>query len=109
MAIGVTDHSQMSRPNPVSASEAAALLRPEDRLTIPLGPGQPKAFSHALGERNDWTELTVLGALLVDLFAVFAHPEDRAPVIAAATEIEGVGDCGNDVGPNSMHWVSGVA
>jgi len=77
VATGVTDHSQMSRPNPVSASQAAALLRPEDRLAIPLGPGQPKAFLHALGERKDWTELTVFGALLVDLFTVFAHPGVR--------------------------------
>ena len=64
----------MNRPSPISASEAAALLQPEDRLGIPLGPGQPKAFLHALGERKDWKELTVFGALLVDLFAVFAHP-----------------------------------
>lgn len=64
----------MPIPSPVSPEEAAALLRPVDRLGIPLGPGQPKHFLHALGGRTDWKDLTVFGALLVDLFAVFAQP-----------------------------------
>lgn len=67
----------MSTPRPVSASEAAARLEPVDRLGIPLGPGQPKAFLHALGERDDWEDLAVFGALLVDLFPVFAKPGVR--------------------------------
>jgi acyl-CoA hydrolase len=54
--------------------EAVAALRPRDTLTIPLGPGQPTAFLHALGARNDWECLDVLGALLVDLFEVFTQP-----------------------------------
>ncbi len=58
----------------MSAAEAAALLTPDDRLAIPLGPGQPKTFLHALAERKDWTDLRVFGALLTDLFQVFAHP-----------------------------------
>ena len=64
----------MPDPRPVSPAEAVALLRPVDRLGIPLGPGQPKAFLHALAKRDDWEDLTVFGALLVDLFAVFAKP-----------------------------------
>jgi len=45
-----------------------------DRLGIPLGPGQPMALLHALGRRDDWQKLEVFGALLVDLFPLFAHP-----------------------------------
>ncbi|MCR9093868.1 MAG: 4-hydroxybutyrate CoA-transferase [bacterium] len=67
----------MSAPRSVSAAEAANLLRPVDRLGIPLGPGQPKDFLHALGERQDWEDLAVFGALLVDLFPVFAQPGVR--------------------------------
>ena len=67
----------MSQPTPISAAEAAALLRPIDRLGIPLGPGQPKAFLRALGERDDWQELSVFGGLLVELFPLFAKPGVR--------------------------------
>lgn len=66
-----------SAPEPVTASAAVARLEPVDRLGIPLGPGQPKAFLHALGERTDWQDLAVFGALLVDLFPVFAQPGVR--------------------------------
>jgi len=52
-------------------SDAVAAIRPRDTLTIPLGPGQPTGFLHALGERDDWEQLDVMGALLVDLFTVF--------------------------------------
>jgi acyl-CoA hydrolase len=73
------DHhgADMNAPNPVSAEAAAAMLEPVDRLGIPLGPGQPKAFLHALAGRSDWEDLAVFGALLVDLFAVFAQPGVR--------------------------------
>ena len=64
-------------PQLMTATDAAALLRPADSLGIPLGPGQPSAFLHALGGRDDWTELTVFGALLVDLYAVFTKPGVR--------------------------------
>lgn len=53
------------------------MLLPVDRLGLPLGPGQPKAFLHALSSRTDWKDLAVFGALLVDLFPVFAHPGVR--------------------------------
>ena len=57
----------------VSAAEAAALVRPTDSLAVPLGPGQPPTFLHALGDRDDWQSLDVFCALLVDLFPLFAR------------------------------------
>jgi acyl-CoA hydrolase len=59
-------------PEEMTADEAAARLRTTDTLGMPLGPGQPPAFLRALGEREDWTELWVFGALLAvgtDLFS----------------------------------------
>lgn len=67
----------MPAPRAVTAEAAAALLEPVDRLGIPLGSGQPKAFLHALGGRDDWEELVVFAALLCDLFPVFAKPGVR--------------------------------
>ena len=64
----------MTQPKSVSPAAAAALLEPRERLVVPLGPGQPKAFLHALGERDDWEALEVFAALLVELFPVFAKP-----------------------------------
>ncbi len=57
--------------------EAAALIRGDDELALPLGPGQPAALLHALGRREDFTALTVFAALLVDLFPLFARPHVR--------------------------------
>ena len=57
----------------MTSVEAAALVRPRDRLAIPLGPGQPPAFLHALGERDDFEELQVFGALLTGLYKVFTR------------------------------------
>lgn len=48
----------------LDATEAAALVRPTDTIGLPLGPGQPPGFLYALGERDDWEELHVYGALL---------------------------------------------
>ena len=58
----------------VSAADAVAMLRPDDTLAVPLGPGAPAGFLHALGDRDDWDGLVVFGALLLDLFAVFTKP-----------------------------------
>ena len=44
---------------------------------VPLGPGQPTAFLHTLGARDDWEHLEIMGALLVDLFEVFTKPNVR--------------------------------
>ena len=57
----------------MSAAEAAAQVRSRDSIGIPLGPGQPRTWIHALGD-GDYEDLTISGALLVDLFAVFAKP-----------------------------------
>ncbi len=51
-------------PEELTAEQAAARLQTDDMLGIPLGPGQPPAFLRALGEREDWTDLRVYGALL---------------------------------------------
>ncbi|MFM1789744.1 MAG: hypothetical protein RLZZ526_71 [Actinomycetota bacterium] len=52
-------------------SDAVALVRPTDSLAVPLGPGVPGGFLHALGERDDFEALEVFGALLPDLYQLF--------------------------------------
>lgn len=54
-------------------SQAVAEIRPDDFLAIPLGPGIPGAFMHALGERDDFEKLEVFGALLPDLYKLFTR------------------------------------
>src|SRR4051812_7592274 len=61
-------------PQELTAEQAADLLKTADTLGIPLGPGQPPAFLRALGERNDWTDLRVYGALLAVLTELFTRP-----------------------------------
>ena len=56
-------------------ADAAQLLRPSDTLGMPLGTGQPAAFMAALGERQDWEDLRVYGALLLVGTALFNHPK----------------------------------
>ncbi len=58
----------------LSPADAAALVRPTDTLAMPLGPGIPPTFLFALGERDDWENLSVFGALLLDLFPIFTKP-----------------------------------
>jgi acyl-CoA hydrolase len=53
-----------------TAAEAAALLRPRDTLCLPLGPGQPGALMEALGERDDFEDLSIFCALLLAPHAV---------------------------------------
>jgi acyl-CoA hydrolase len=61
-------------PTELTAEQAAARLHTTDTLGIPLGPGQPPAFLRALGERDDWTDLRVYGALLAVLTELFTRP-----------------------------------
>jgi acyl-CoA hydrolase len=61
----------------LSAADAAALVRPTDRLAVPLGPGIPADLLHALGTRDDWEQLEVFGGLMLDLFALFTKPGVR--------------------------------
>jgi acyl-CoA hydrolase len=51
-------------------NDAIALIRPSDTLAVPLGPGVPGGFMHALETRDDFVELQVFGALMPDLYAV---------------------------------------
>ena len=57
-----------------SMEAAVARIRPTDQLAVPLGPGQPSAFMHALAERDDWENLQIFGALLVDIYPIFTEP-----------------------------------
>lgn len=52
---------------------AVAEVRPSDTLGLPLGPGIPGGFVHALGVRDDFTRLEVFGALLPDLYQLFTR------------------------------------
>ncbi|KUI05635.1 acetyl-CoA hydrolase/transferase C-terminal domain-containing protein [Mycobacterium sp. IS-3022] len=61
-------------PTELTAEQAAARLATDDTLGIPLGPGQPPAVLRALGEREDWTDLRVYGALLAVGTELFARP-----------------------------------
>jgi acyl-CoA hydrolase len=61
-------------PTELTAEQAAALLKTADTLGMPLGPGQPPAFMRALGEREDWTDLRVYGALLAVGTELFSRP-----------------------------------
>lgn len=54
--------------------EAAARLRTTDTLGVPLGPGHPPGLLRTLGERDDWEELRVYGALITVATNLFAHP-----------------------------------
>ena len=55
-------------PRTLTPGRGGRAGRARDTLGIPLGPGQPSAFLHALGDRDDFIDLTVFGALLVDLY-----------------------------------------
>ncbi|NBR68198.1 MAG: 4-hydroxybutyrate CoA-transferase, partial [Actinobacteria bacterium] len=54
-------------------SEAVDRVGHVDSLAVPLGPGVPGGFLHALGERDDFVRLEVFGALLPDLYALFTR------------------------------------
>jgi len=64
-------------PERLSPPDAAALVRGKDTLALPLGPGQPADFLHALGERDAFRDLTIFSALLVDLYLLFTRPGVR--------------------------------
>jgi acyl-CoA hydrolase len=57
-----------------SPQEAAALVRPRDTIGFGLGPGNPDAFLTALGERDDWEDLVLGGALLLGYYTVLTKP-----------------------------------
>lgn len=57
----------------VPMETAVAAIRATDTMAVPLGPGVPGGFLHALGERDDFDDLRVFGALLPDLYALFTR------------------------------------
>ena len=63
----------MTAPERLDPAAAAARLEPTDTLGIPLATGQPPAFMAALGERSDWEDLRVYGALLGVGTELFNH------------------------------------
>ena len=58
----------------MTLEDAVTLIRPTDSLAVPLGPGVPGGFMHALGARTDFINLHIFGALMPDLYAVLALP-----------------------------------
>ncbi len=63
----------MPRAEKLTLEDAAAQVRPVDSLALPLGPGQPLSFLHALGRRDDFERLDVFSALLTGFFEVFTR------------------------------------
>ncbi len=55
-------------------AQAVALIGTTDTVAVPLGPGVPGGFMHALGSRDDFVHLEISGALMPDLYAVLAKP-----------------------------------
>jgi acyl-CoA hydrolase len=60
-----------------SPAEAAARLSPRDTLGFGLGPANPDALFTALGDRDDWEDLALGGALLLGYYPVLLHPGVR--------------------------------
>jgi acyl-CoA hydrolase len=56
-----------------SAKEAASRVGVRDSLALPVAPGFPVDFVHALGERDDFQRLEVLAALLPGPFRLFTR------------------------------------
>lgn len=67
----------MWTPKLQAMDTAVARIQPVDQLAVPLGPGQPGAFLHALAKRDDFQQLDIFGALLVDFYPVFTKPGVR--------------------------------
>ncbi len=60
-------------PRELTAAEAAQLINPRDQIASGLGAAWPPALLAALGERDDWEELTVDGALVTVGTALFGR------------------------------------
>ncbi len=58
----------------VSVQEAVARVGRRDSMGLPLGPGQPPGYLRALGERDDWEDLRIAGALLTVGTELFTRP-----------------------------------
>ena len=58
----------------MTPAESADIVRSSDSISVPLGPGVPGTFLHALDARDDFDDLQINGALLPDLFGVLMKP-----------------------------------
>ena len=61
-------------PTTCTPEEAAELIGTTDAVGFGLGPANPDVFLTALGEREDWVDLTLGGALLLGFYPVLSHP-----------------------------------
>jgi acyl-CoA hydrolase len=61
----------------LSPNEAASLVRPRDTVGFGLGPAIPGTLLQALGERDDWEDLVLGGALLLGFYDVLERPGVR--------------------------------
>lgn len=52
---------------------AVAMVQPTDTLGVGLGPAHPIGLLHALGERDDYQDLHIYGALLTDLYQLITR------------------------------------
>ena len=84
-----TASRETSVPQNLTPAEAAALVRDVDVVGIPLGPGHPNAFVHAMGDRESYDDLVVSGALLTDLYEVFSRPGVRLPSAGSSDRSSG--------------------
>ena len=57
-----------------TVEQAVGMVRSVDSFAVGLGPAVPGELLHRLGDRDDFTQLEVFGALLPDLYAVFTKP-----------------------------------
>ncbi|MHB1717807.1 MAG: acetyl-CoA hydrolase/transferase family protein [Acidimicrobiales bacterium] len=61
-------------PVVMTPDEAVSQIGRRDTVGFGLGPGIPHALMQALGRRDDWEDLVLGGALLLDVYQVLTHP-----------------------------------
>jgi acyl-CoA hydrolase len=61
-------------PISLTLEEAVALVRTVDGVGFGLGPALPDAFLSALGARDDWEDLVLGGALMLNYYEVCTKP-----------------------------------
>ncbi|MDG2047282.1 MAG: acetyl-CoA hydrolase/transferase C-terminal domain-containing protein [Halioglobus sp.] len=59
----------------ISAAKAIQLLHTTDTITLGFGPAFPIPFMEALGDRDDWQELTIYAAILPAYYDGLSHPK----------------------------------
>jgi acyl-CoA hydrolase len=60
-----------------SVRAAVDLLRPDDTIATPIATGQPAMFLSTLGERSDFTSLTIFTGLMIEPYPVLQQPGVR--------------------------------